>query len=138
MGDDGAAIARRIADLVDDDDPEDIAFVRRLITSFLDRAPGMLVDLESAATAGDADLTARRAHALKGAAANLGADTLAGRCALIEHLSEDSTDDLARHTAGLSGDVSRAGVLLREARDALSPAGAVDPPTARPVAPPGR
>ncbi|WP_068923498.1 Hpt domain-containing protein [Planobispora rosea] len=86
----GAApdIRARIADLLVDGDEREIAFIERLVASFLERAPVMLADLDAAIAAGDCAVAAHRAHALKGAAANLGVSGVAGLCAETERLAD--------------------------------------------------
>jgi HPt (histidine-containing phosphotransfer) domain-containing protein len=79
-----AAIRARLADLIEDDDPDDRAFVAAMVRSFVDRAPGLLAELDAALAAGDADLAAHWVHALKGAASNVGADAVARLCADLE------------------------------------------------------
>jgi HPt (histidine-containing phosphotransfer) domain-containing protein len=101
---DRAAIRARLADLVADDDPDDLAFVARLLRSFGARAPGLLGDLVAAADAGDAAGTAERAHALKGAAANVGAVTVAGLCAGVEHRARAGSLDGVRAGAERIGE----------------------------------
>ncbi len=108
---DRAAIRARIADLVTDDDPDDLAFVVRLLRSFPERAPGLLDDLVAAVEAGDAAAAAERAHALKGAAANVGVVTVAGLCGGVEHRARAGSLDGAR------GDLQR----LREALAGAEP-----------------
>ncbi|GIH95539.1 Hpt domain-containing protein [Planobispora siamensis] len=81
------SIRARLADLVEDGSPQEIEFIGRLVASFLERAPAMLAGLDAAVAAADHAATAQRAHALKGAAANLGVDSVAALCAEIEQLA---------------------------------------------------
>ncbi|GII03376.1 Hpt domain-containing protein [Planobispora takensis] len=81
------SIRTRIADLVEDGSAHEIEFIGRLVVSFLERAPVMLADLDAAIAAADHAATAQRAHALKGAAANLGVSSVAALCAEIEQLA---------------------------------------------------
>jgi HPt (histidine-containing phosphotransfer) domain-containing protein len=93
-------IDERITDLLDGNTPEDVAFVQRLITSFLDRAPVMVAALRTAIDDGDATAAAHHAHALKGAAANLGANAVAAVCADAQHRAERAElDTLGEHPA---------------------------------------
>ncbi|PPK94175.1 signal transduction histidine kinase [Kineococcus xinjiangensis] len=64
--------------------PEDRALFSQLLTSFAERAPEAVAGLAEALAGGDAQLVAKRAHALKGASANLGAEALAALCAEME------------------------------------------------------
>lgn len=114
------AIRTRLADLVEDDNPRDVAFVRRLIVSFVDRSPGLLTELTTAVTAGDAGTAAHWAHALKGAAANLGADNVAGLCAEVEHRAEAAELDVVLdHPGRLAAELVRAHRQLVRALDSL-------------------
>jgi HPt (histidine-containing phosphotransfer) domain-containing protein len=67
----------RIADLVGDGGPEAAELVGRLVASFLERAPGLVDQLATAVDAGDAPGATRSAHALTGAAGNIGASEVA-------------------------------------------------------------
>lgn len=91
-----AAIRARLADLIEDDDPEDRAFVARMVRSFADRAPGLLAELDAALAAGDAERAAHGVHALKGAASNVGADAVARLCAELEQRAREGDLDPLR------------------------------------------
>jgi HPt (histidine-containing phosphotransfer) domain-containing protein len=109
-----ATIRARLAELIEDDHPDDRAFVVRLVTSFLQRAPIMLDQLAAAIDAGDAPATAGHAHALKGAAANLGADGFAALCAEVQHTAEESGGaGLREHPARLAAALAAASTDLR-------------------------
>jgi HPt (histidine-containing phosphotransfer) domain-containing protein len=84
----GDRIRARIADLIEDDNPDDVAFVEQLVASFLDRAPDMLARLDAAITMGDVSETVESAHALRGTAANIGAVGVAELCAEAEHAAQ--------------------------------------------------
>jgi len=86
------AINNRLADLVEDDNAEDVAFAQWLIRSYLDRAPGMLEAVQQAVDSGDAAASADTAHALKGSSANVGLDSVAAVCAELEDAAR--TDQL--------------------------------------------
>jgi HPt (histidine-containing phosphotransfer) domain-containing protein len=107
-------IEERVTDLLDGNTPEDVAFVGRLITSFLDRAPVMLVALRAAIDDGDATATAHHAHALKGAAANLGVNGVAAMCADAQHRAERAElDTLGEHPARIAAALDGATPRLR-------------------------
>jgi histidine phosphotransfer protein HptB len=115
--DTAATIRARVADLIEDDNPEDIDFVLRLIRSFIDRAPAMLDAIAAALAAGDAPATAELAHALKGLAANIGADQMARLSAEVEdHAANARLGDARSH-------VARIGDELLEANRQLSALG---------------
>ena len=59
-------------------------FVVELVDTFLDEAPGMLVELRAARVEGDADRFRRAAHSLKSNANTFGAIGLAGRARELE------------------------------------------------------
>ena len=59
-------------------------FVVELVDTFLDEAPGMLVELRAARAEGDADRFRRAAHSLKSNANTFGAIGLAGRARELE------------------------------------------------------
>jgi HPt (histidine-containing phosphotransfer) domain-containing protein len=60
------------------------AFLAELVMLFLDAAPETLTALEDALRAGDPVRAARSAHALKGAALQMGARRLADLCGSLE------------------------------------------------------
>jgi HPt (histidine-containing phosphotransfer) domain-containing protein len=90
------AIRARLAEIISDDDPDDVEFARHLLCSFIDRAPALLDALSVALAAMDAPTVVDRAHALKGAAANVGADSVARLCAEVEIQARGACLDLAQ------------------------------------------
>ena len=62
----------------------DDRLVRRIIAAFPDDLDSILASIRAAQTAGDLPATARAAHTLKGASANLGAAPLRAACAALE------------------------------------------------------
>ncbi|GGL00787.1 hypothetical protein Ppa06_69280 [Planomonospora parontospora subsp. parontospora] len=112
----GLGVRARIADLMEDDSAEEIEFVGRIVVSFLKRAPAVLAALAGAIAAADAEATARHAHALKGAAANVGAGAVAGLCAEAENFAEAvRLGELDGHPARLEQALAEAGAHLAEA-----------------------
>ncbi len=86
---------------------------------FLASVPAQLRAVEQAVSNGDAGALRQAAHQLKGAAANLGADSVARLCAELEsmgragnagnaHIVDQLTEELARATAALAELVSPA------------------------------
>ncbi|RZJ21232.1 MAG: sensor histidine kinase, partial [Haliea sp.] len=67
-----------------DYDDEHLTMTREVIELLLADAPVRLAALEAAVDAGDADALAKAAHALKGAASNVGATALQQACATLE------------------------------------------------------
>jgi PAS domain S-box-containing protein len=65
-------------------------FLREVIQGFLDAVDGQLRVLEQSLAEGDAETVAREAHAIKGGAANLTADALAGAARELENLGRSN------------------------------------------------
>ena len=82
--DPGALDPGLLAEIADLDRQSGGRFGARLFGSFLDNAPGDLKALREAVAAGDAEAVRCRAHALKGASANVGARGLSALCLEIE------------------------------------------------------
>jgi len=76
-------IRLRLIEILGDRTPREVALVARIVTSFPAKARQLLHDMTAAAEREDA-AAALHAHSLKGAAANLGATTLAGLCQDVE------------------------------------------------------
>jgi HPt (histidine-containing phosphotransfer) domain-containing protein len=84
----------------------DEAFLREMVSMFLEDAPETLDGLRAAMTAGDAGEIRRFSHSLKGAAANISGSEL-----------RDAA--LAAEKAGAEGDPARAAELLPEIEAAM-------------------
>ncbi|GAA1819797.1 hypothetical protein GCM10009682_45350 [Luedemannella flava] len=109
-----ATVRARVTDLIDGGTPADVAFADRLIVSYLQRWPVLLSRLADAITEMDTEVAAYRAHALKGAAGNLGAAAAAELCADAEALATAARwDDLAPYPHRLRA-------ALRNAADELT------------------
>ncbi|WP_298927422.1 response regulator [uncultured Ramlibacter sp.] len=67
-----------------DFDDQDLSMTREVVGLFLGDAPARLQAMEDALAAGDAQALARAAHALKGAASNIGAIALQQTCGQLE------------------------------------------------------
>ncbi|WP_369069136.1 hybrid sensor histidine kinase/response regulator [Kineococcus terrestris] len=78
------SVRARLEDLGGVATAQDRELFAGLLTSFADRAPAALAQLREAVLAGDPAAVAVHAHALKGSAANLGAEELAQACAQLE------------------------------------------------------
>lgn len=100
------AVLERLRALNEDGEP---GLVDEVFGLFLDDAPPRVDEIVSAVAAGDADQTARAAHALKGAAGNIGA----GRVQAVAHRIEAAAKggDLDEGAAAL--------ILLRDELDIL-------------------
>ncbi len=82
-GDGAADIDTRLT-VLGGDDEGGRTLVRRVVESFLKRTPAELAALAQAVRAGDLETTTTRAHRLRGSAGNVGALSLADRCAELE------------------------------------------------------
>ena len=96
-------------------DDETLSMTREVVGLFVADAPRRLDDIAQAIAAGDAEELSRAAHALKGAAGNIGAVAIQAVCATLE----------ADAKAGLVGDgtarMPQLRRLLEETRAALAP-----------------
>jgi HPt (histidine-containing phosphotransfer) domain-containing protein len=110
-----------MADLIDGGGPADIAFAQRLLLSFLERQSKLLGDLAEAVDGADPDAVARHAHALKGAAGNVGAAVVAGLCAEAEQLAATGAwTELTRYPDLLRAASAEAAGHLAQAVTALA------------------
>jgi len=93
-------------------------FVRELIDTFLQEAPGMLADLAQSLAALDADRFRRAAHSLKSNGNTFGALALG---VLARDLETAGVDAVAARGADalapVEGEYARVAVALRELRD---------------------
>jgi len=90
--------AESILDRLDElRDQSAAGLVARLVTSFLERAPGYLSELTDTLGRDDFDAFTRAAHSLNGAAGNLGASTMADLCDGLETLGHDRQTQSAPH-----------------------------------------
>jgi PAS domain S-box-containing protein len=107
--------------------------LRPLYIRFADGQRKKLEDLRAAAAAGEAAAARQHAHALAGAAGNLGADALREAAKGLEGAARDGRTDLG----GLFAEVDRQAAVVFRSIDALRPAPAPDePPGDAPAAPP--
>ena len=110
--------------------------LQRMLIRFADGQSKTVADLRAAAESGDADAAARHAHAISGAAGNLGADTLREAAKALETAARAGDGDLAglaRRVEDLASVVFRSIETLRpgapaETAASLSP---VDPAALR-------
>jgi CheY-like chemotaxis protein/HPt (histidine-containing phosphotransfer) domain-containing protein len=77
-------VGRRLDELAGDHTEPERALVRRLVTSFLARAPQHAGAIGDALAAGDAQVVEDQAHSLRGAAGNIGATAVMRVCERIE------------------------------------------------------
>ena len=86
----------------------DSAFALRMIEQFLSRADADVAQVEQTLAAGDADVLRAKAHALKGAAANVSADAFCGHATRLEAAArEGDLDEAERCLDGLRSEVAR-------------------------------
>ncbi len=83
------AVRARLDNLGDLGDVGDRGLFADLLTLFVDRAPGLIADVERAAAARDAGLLEVCAHKLAGSALDLGAGPLARWCTELEMLGRE-------------------------------------------------
>ena len=90
-------------------------FAVELVDTFLEEAPGMLAELRSAHTKGDADGFRRAAHSLKSNGNTFGASKLAAMARELElgGMNADPARDLEAITA-LEAEYTRAATALKE------------------------
>ncbi len=69
---------------------DDDESIREILQTYLDDLKNSVEELSSAAGARDRKRTARIAHSMKGASANVGANGLSALCASVEHRSVDA------------------------------------------------
>jgi CheY-like chemotaxis protein len=102
------AIRARLGELTGPEPTEDeLTLVDQLIDTFLTRVPVTVEQLADALRDGDGEIIAARAHALKGSAANIGADSLA-----------DLADGFEAHArAGRVPDAAPSTTILRDEVD---------------------
>jgi CheY-like chemotaxis protein/HPt (histidine-containing phosphotransfer) domain-containing protein len=114
-------IGRRLDDLAGDRTGPEEALVRRLVTSFLARAPRHLAAITDGYRSDDARTVEDQAHSLKGAAGNIGAAGVMDVCRRIEDAARTGTlpEALAEDLRTLQLELDLAGERLREA---LTPA----------------
>ncbi len=95
------------------DGDEDL--LRETLEIFLECVPQMFQDLSSASSAADAQALGNAAHALKGVAANIGAERVRGLAERLERMGRDETlSDVPNLLAELDGHLGR---LVEEIRD---------------------
>ena len=97
-------------------DDEVLSMTREVVTLFVLEAPQRLEDIEAALQACDSAILSRTAHALKGAASNVGAQALSEACHTLEHscLQGHWPDDAAAQVAQVAA-LSRAScAVLKE------------------------
>jgi signal transduction histidine kinase/DNA-binding response OmpR family regulator/HPt (histidine-containing phosphotransfer) domain-containing protein len=103
--------------------------LQRMLIRFADGQPRMIADLRGAVAAGDADAAAKAAHALAGAAGNLGADPLREAAKALETAARAGTRDLG----ALASRVEALAAVVLRSIDALRPASA-EPASPAPAA----
>lgn len=96
-------------------DDEALSMTREVVGLFVADAPCRLDDIGQAIAAGDAEELSRAAHALKGAAGNIGAVAIQAVCATLE------ADAKAGVVGDMAAHMTRLRRLLDETRAALAP-----------------
>lgn len=94
-------IRARLADIGGDEPgPAERALLGRLLRSFADKGPRGVDRLGELLRGGDPEAVRDHAHGLKGSASNIGADTLSGIFAEVEHAARDGVIPDADLTLG--------------------------------------
>jgi HPt (histidine-containing phosphotransfer) domain-containing protein len=94
-------------------------FVKELVATFLEEAPGMLADLRSALAEGDADKFRRAAHSLKSNSLSFGATPLGTMARGMELAGVDRVAQLgAQPLEALVAEYARVGAALTELSNA--------------------
>ena len=65
-------------------DDDELSMTREVVLLFITEMPQRIDDIRAALSACDSAALSRAAHALKGAASNVGAQALSGACAALE------------------------------------------------------
>jgi HPt (histidine-containing phosphotransfer) domain-containing protein len=71
-------------------DDEDLSMTREVMGLFIQDAPMRAGDIHASLATTDPALLSLRAHALKGAASNVGASALSEACSVLEHACKTS------------------------------------------------
>ena len=90
------------------------AFLREIITIYLEDTPLRLADLTTAMAAGDKGRAARAAHSVKGSSANIGAEVVRGIAEKIESRAKVGLDGLDPLVADLKAAFAVAEAALRK------------------------
>jgi two-component system sensor histidine kinase/response regulator len=93
----------------------DFDTLRRMLVRFADGQTSVLEALRASVAAGDAPAAARHAHAIAGAAGNLGVDALRHAAKALEHAGRAGRTDLA----ALLADVEQCAAVARRSIDTL-------------------
>jgi HPt (histidine-containing phosphotransfer) domain-containing protein len=84
-------------------DDEELSMTREVVMLFATEMPQRIDDIRAALSACDSAALSRTAHALKGAASNVGAQALSDACSTLEHscLQGQWPEDAAAQVAGV-------------------------------------
>jgi HPt (histidine-containing phosphotransfer) domain-containing protein len=117
-----AEIRARLDDIAGPDPSDDErALLARLIRSFTTKTAPAVDRLAEALRDGAADTVRKQAHALKGSAANVGAATLAGMFADVEHRAHTGLRDPAAALAAVRAELDLVVPLLTAVAAELDP-----------------
>lgn len=95
-------------------DDDERTMIREVVAMFIAEAPQRLAVIEAAVASGDAAALSVAAHALKGAAGNVGASALQSLCRRIEEDSRETVSEAA------PAQVARLHLLWAQTREALA------------------
>jgi HPt (histidine-containing phosphotransfer) domain-containing protein len=105
---------RRLAQFREFDD-KNLTMTQEVVALFIREMPRRMSDISLALTAGDSGVLSRAAHALKGAASNMGAQALGNACATLEQSSRSG-----EWPADAAAQVARIGALTEQTHQVLS------------------
>jgi len=85
------------------------AFLREVVSIYLEDTPKRIAELDQSLAAGDRPKFTRAAHSIKGSSANLGALSVRAAAEILEHRSaQQGLDNLAAPLADLKAEFDRA------------------------------
>ena len=105
---------RRLAQFREFDD-KNLTMTQEVVALFIREMPRRMSDISLALAAGDSAALSRAAHALKGAASNMGAQALGNVCAALEQSSR-----IGQWPADAPAQVARIGALIEQTQQVLS------------------
>ena len=98
----------------------DVEFLKELVDTYLDSAPGLLAAMRQAAANGDAAGLQRAAHTLKTGSASMGALALAALCKELEDMGRSgSLDGAEARIAAAAAAYNDVAAALRDHAQAL-------------------
>jgi histidine phosphotransfer protein HptB len=91
-------------------------FINELIDAFLEDAPNMIGEMQTALTTGDAESFRRNAHSLKSNASTFGATELAGLAKELEMMARENNLEVGERLGNLRNALQKAAAELEAMR----------------------